>query len=128
MERHGGPEEVFTFGHYLRIYIRQAKARGAKPIVLSPTPGNKWTNGKMNRMTETYTKWAREVAEQENVPFIDLNALTADKCDTMGEAKGKLLFKDSVHTTEEGAIINGESVIDGLKAIPTFSLNQYLKK
>lgn len=128
MERHGGPEEVFTFGHYLRIYIRQAKARGAKPIVLSPTPNNRYTAGKIKRMTDTYTKWAREVAEQENVPFIDLNGITADKCDAMGEAKAKLLFVDSVHTTEEGAIINGQSVIEGLKALNGFSLNQYIKK
>lgn len=128
MERTGGPEEVFTFGHYLRIYIRQAKARGAKPVVLSPTPNNKFTGGKIKRMTDTYTKWAREIAEQENVPFVDLNDITADKCDAMGENKAKLLFIDSVHTTEEGAIINGQSVIEGLKALNGFSLNQYIIK
>lgn len=128
MERNGGPEEVFTFGHYLRIYIRQAKARGAKPVVLSPTPNNKFTGGKIKRMTDTYTKWAREIAEQENVPFVDLNDITADKCDAMGENKAKLLFIDSVHTTEEGAIINGQSVIEGLKALNGFSLNQYIIK
>lgn len=128
MERNGGPEEVFTFGHYLRIYIRQAKAHGAKPVVLSPTPNNKFTGGKIKRMTDTYTKWAREIAEQENVPFVDLNDITADKCDAMGENKAKLLFIDSVHTTEEGAIINGQSVIEGLKALNGFSLNQYIIK
>jgi len=127
MERHGGPEEVFTFGHYLRIYIRQAKAAGAIPVVLSPTPGNKWTNGRINRMTDTYTRWAQEVARQENVPFIDLNALTADKADTMGEEKARGLFIDSVHTNEEGAIINGQSVIEGLKRLKDFSLNKYIK-
>lgn len=128
MERHGGPEEVFTYGHYLRIYIRQAKAAGAVPIVLSPTPGNRWTNGKMNRMTETYTKWAKEAAEEEGVAFIDLNGLVADKCDRMGEDKAKLLFKDTVHTTEEGAKINGESVVEGIKSLPGFSLIRYLSK
>lgn len=128
MERHGGPEEVFTYGHYLRLYIRQAKAHGAIPVVLSPTPGNRWTDGKMNRMTETYTKWAKEVAEQENVKFIDLNDLTADKCDGMGEASAKLLFVDSVHTTHDGAIINCESVIKGLQGLGDFSLNKYIVK
>lgn len=128
MERNGGPEEVFTYGHYLRIYIRQAKAKGAIPVVLSPTPANKWTNGKMNRMTDTYTKWAKDVALQENVPFIDLNDLTAKKCEVLGEDKTKELFVDNVHTTKEGAIMNGESVIEGLKALQSFSLNQYIKK
>lgn len=128
MEKNGGPEEVFTYGHYLRIYIRQAKAAGAIPVVLSPTPGNRWTDGKMNRMTETYTKWAKEVAQQEGVEFIDLNDITARKCDMLGEEKGRDLFKDSVHTNYEGAIMNGESVIEGLRAIPDFSLNKYIIK
>ncbi len=128
MEKNGGPEEVFTYGHYLRIYIRQAKAAGAIPVVLSPTPGNRWTDGKMNRMTETYTKWAKEVAQQEGVEFIDLNDITARKCDVLGEEKGRDLFKDSVHTNYEGAIMNGESVIERLRAIPDFSLNKYIVK
>ncbi len=128
MESTGGSEEVFTYGHYLRLYIRQAKAVGAIPIVLSPTPGNRWTDGKANRMTETYTQWAKEVAKQEGVEFIDLNDITADKLDKLGETQGRLLYKDSVHTTEEGALINGESVIEGMKNISGLSLNQYLKK
>lgn len=127
MERHGGPEEVFTYGHYMRIYIRQAKAKGAIPIVLSPTPSNRWTDGKANRMTETYTKWAREVAEQEGVTFIDLNGLIADKLNQMGETKGRNLFKDSVHTTKEGAVINAETVAEGILASDN-SLKKFIKK
>lgn len=128
MERHGGPEEVFTFGHYMRIYIRQAKAAGATVIVLSPTPGNRYTNGKINRMADTYTEWAQEVAKQEGVYFIDLNDITADKCDAMGETKSRSLFKDSVHTNEEGALINCESVKEGMLKLQDLTLNKYLKK
>lgn len=128
MERHGGPEEVFTFGHYLRVYIRQAKAKGAIPVVLSPTPGNRWTEDQMNRMTENYTKWAKEVAQQENVAFIDLNDITAKKCELLGKEKTASLFMDSVHTTKEGAIMNAESVIEGIKEIMSFPLIPFLKK
>lgn len=126
MERNGGPETVYTFGHCLRIYIRQAKAKGAYPVVLSPTPANLWTDGKMNRMTDTYTKWAKEVAAQENVPFIDLNNLTAQKCEALGQAKVKELYKDNVHTTRDGALMNGQSVIEGLVALPDFGLQKYI--
>lgn len=127
MERDGSPEEVFTYGHYLRIYIRQAKAKGAIPIVLSPTPRNSWTNGKMDRMTETYTKWAKEVAANENVAFIDLNDLAAKKCDAMGQDKAKQLFLDNVHTSKDGAVMNGAAVIDGLKMNKNITLNKYLR-
>lgn len=127
MERHGGPEEVFTYGHYLRIYIRQAKAKGAIPIVLSPTPGNRWTDGKVNRMTETYTKWAKEVAEQEGVTFIDLNGLIADKLNALGETVGRAQFVDSVHTNKEGAVANAQTVVEGIMATDN-SLKEYIKK
>lgn len=128
MEQTGGPQTVYTFGYYLRLYIRQAKAVGAIPIVLSPTPGNRWTDQRINRMTNTYTQWAKEVAAQENVPFIDLNERTAQKCDALGQEAASKLFLDSVHTSKEGAVMNGESVVEGLLALPNFSLSNYLKK
>lgn len=128
MERHGGPEEVFTFGHYLRIYIRQAKARGANIIVLSPTPNNRWANGKMYRLNETYGKWSKEIAEQEGVAYIDMNELTAKKFEEMGEEKAKDYFKDSVHTTYEGALMNCQSGIEGLSQLRNCDLIKYIKR
>lgn len=128
MERTGGPETVYTFGHYLRIYIRQAKAMGAIPVVLSPTPNNRWTDGKIARQDQTYAKWAKEVAEQENVTFIDLNRLSCDKCDNLGENKAKLLFEDSVHTNYDGAIMNCESIVEAMQSISGLLLNKYLIK
>jgi len=127
MESTGGPEEVFTFGHYLRLFVRQAKAHGAIPIVLSYTPGNRWTGEKMDRCDETYGKWSKEVAEQEGVFFIDLNDRTAKKCEMLGIEKTKELYKDGVHTSYDGAIINCKSVIEGLLSLPECSLNKYIK-
>lgn len=126
MEKTGGPEEVYTFGHYLRIYIRQTKARGGIPIVLSPTPNNKWEGEKIVR-NETYRQWAKEVAEQEGAYFIDMNDLIATKYEALGPEKAKDLFKDSVHTSREGAILNCEALIEGIRKIPELSLNQYIK-
>jgi rhamnogalacturonyl hydrolase YesR/lysophospholipase L1-like esterase len=126
MERTGGPEEVFTYGHYLRIYIRQTKARGGIPIVLSPTPNNIW-NGTTLARNETYGKWAKEVAEQEGAYFIDMNDLIAKKYETYGPQKAKDFFMDSVHTSREAAILNCEALIEGIRSIPELTLNQYIK-
>ena len=127
MERNGKPEEVFTFGHYLRIYVRQAKAKGAIPILLSHTPGNSWENGKMIRNSNTYGKWSKEVAEQEGVLFIDMNDLVAQRCEAAGQEKTKDFFIDRVHTSREGAILNCEALIEGIKLNPDFGLNKYVK-
>ena len=127
MERTGGPEEVFSFGHYLRIYIRQAKAVGAIPVVLSHTPGNSWEGAKMIRNNDTYGKWSKEVAEQEGVIFIDMNDIVARKCESMGQDKTNELYKDRVHTTYEGAILNCKSLIEGIKSKSDFDLIKYIK-
>ncbi|MCI1648899.1 MAG: GDSL-type esterase/lipase family protein, partial [Bacteroides sp.] len=65
MERDGSHETIHTYGYYIRKYIRQAKTKGATVIVTSHTPGNRWTDDKMNRCTDTYAKWSQEVAKQE---------------------------------------------------------------
>jgi rhamnogalacturonyl hydrolase YesR/lysophospholipase L1-like esterase len=128
MERNGGPEDVFTFGHYMRIYIRQAKAQGAIPIILSPTPQNRWQDNTIARYKDTYTKWCKEVAEAEGVAFIDLNEISALKLEKMGKEQAQaLIFKDSVHTSKEGAIMNCESIVDALKQLSGCDLKNYIK-
>lgn len=126
MERNGGQEEVFTYGKYLRKYIRQAKSRGAIPVVLSHTPGNSWDGDKIMRNNETYGKWSREIAEQEGVFYIDLNNLIAEKCEELGKEKTNELFKDRVHTSYDGAVLFGKILIEGVKSTPQLSLNQYI--
>lgn len=127
MERNGGPEEVFTFGHYLRAYIRQSKSFGAIPIVLSHTPGNSWEGNKMIRNNETYGKWSKQVAEQEGVLFIDMNDLIATKCEELGKDKTNELFKDRVHTTLEGAMLNCKALIEAISEMADLDLKDNVK-
>jgi len=128
MERNGGHEEVFTYGHYLRLYIRQAKARGAIPVVLSHTPGNSWEGDRMLRNSDTYGKWSKEVAEEEGVRYIDLNDLIATQCEAMGKEQTNELYKDRVHTSREGALLFGKTLIEGIRSTPDFQLNQLIKQ
>lgn len=127
MEKDGSTEEVYSFGHYIRMYIRQAKVKGAKVIVMSHTPGNRWTDNRMNRCDKTYGKWSKEVAEQEGVSFIDLNDLTAKKFEAMGKEKTAAYYADSVHNTQEGAVLNAESVVEGIRSLQNCDLKDYLK-
>lgn len=127
IERDGSMEDIFTYGHYMRIYIRQAKAKGAEVILLSHTPANQWENGKMKRCTQTYRKWTKELAEQENVNFVDLNDITARKFDFIGQEGTKIYYKDLVHTSKEGAVMNAESVIMGIRQLDGCDLKNFLK-
>lgn len=123
----GRKETVHTYGWYIRQFVKQSKAKGAIPIVLSMIPRNIWNDGKVPRANNDFGKWAKEVAGQEGAYFIDLNAITADKYDRMGEAEVKKLFPgDHTHTNKAGADINAQSVVEGIRKNPSIALNKYI--
>jgi len=64
-------EVVHTYGWYMSKYVNEAKAKGAIPIVCSPIPRNDWKDGKVIRSNDSYTLWAKQVAEQTGAYFID---------------------------------------------------------
>jgi len=112
-------ETVHTFGWYLRKYVTDTRAKGATPVLCSLIPRKIWKDGKIVRNTDTYAGWTREVADATKTDFIDLNEITARKYDALGEAAVEPLFGDPhTHTTAAGAIMNAESVLAGLKALP----------
>jgi lysophospholipase L1-like esterase len=122
-------EVVYTYGWYMRKYIRDAKSKGAIPIVCSPVPRNNWKDGKVTRSAESYSGWAKAVAEAEGAPFIDLNNLVAERYEAMGEEAVKTLFQgDHTHTSMGGARINASIVADQLKKTRPQNLAPYLKK
>ncbi|HEX8330625.1 MAG TPA: rhamnogalacturonan acetylesterase [Hymenobacter sp.] len=125
----GHPETVNTYGWYLRKFIREAKAKGATPIVASMIPRNEWKEGKVIRASNDFGKWAQEVAQQEGVAFINLNEITALKYEKLGPDEVKKFFPgDHTHTNEAGARVNAESVVDGIRSNKKIALNKFLKK
>jgi lysophospholipase L1-like esterase len=120
-------EIVHTYGWYMRKYVANTLAKGAVPIVCSPIPRKIWKDGKVLRNPENYGGWAREIAEQAKVAFLDLNEIIARRYDVLGEAQVEPLFADPhTHTSRAGAELNAESVVAGLKALPGNPLGPYL--
>ncbi len=113
------PETVHTFGWYMTQYVRGVKSKGAIPVLCSLIPRKIWQDGKIVRGASTYGGWTRDVATAQHADFIDLNEITAEKYDAMGPAAVEPLFGDPhTHTTVAGAVMNAESVVAGLKALP----------
>jgi lysophospholipase L1-like esterase len=124
-------ETVHTYGWYMRQYIRQIKAKGATPIVLSLIPRNRWTNGKVGRNSNDYALWAKQAAEQEGVIFIPLNDLIADEYDKLGMEKVQSdLFppKEAVHPNWAGASLNARIVVEAIKNLKDCDLKDYLRE
>jgi lysophospholipase L1-like esterase len=121
------PETVFTFGHYIRMYVEQARARGATPIVCSLVPQKIWVDGKIKSERATYAGWSEQVAEEEGAPFLDLGTLAARRYEELGPGKVDALFGDPhTHTSAAGAEVNAQCVIAALKALKDDPLAKYL--
>lgn len=121
-------EVVYTYGWYMRKYVEDTKAKGAKAIICSPIPHNDWDNNKVKRWDDdSYGGWAREVAEAEHAYFIDLNNKIADKYELLGPAKVATFFPaDHTHTNKEGAILNTQVVVEGMKNLKGNPFKKYL--
>lgn len=122
----GKEEVVYSFGAYLRKFIGIAKSKDVKVVICSTIPKNVWKEGKIVRGENGFANWALEVAKQENVPFIDLNNLVANKYELDGELKVTQNYHvepDKTHTTKEGATLNAFLVAKALKEIKQLKLN-----
>lgn len=120
-------ETVYTYGHYMRKYANEAKAKGAIPIIVSPVPRFKFDDkNKINK--DQYGVWAQEVAKQTGAYFLDLNTMVIAKYEEMGPENVKNFFpKDHTHTNEAGAVFNAELVAQGIKDLKKSELRKYLK-
>jgi len=109
---------VYSFGWYLKKFIQDVREKGATPILVSLTPRNEWTDGKIERRNDTYGKWYRQVAEETGVEFVDLHNITADfldkKCGNKEKAM-KYFNHDHTHTSLLGAKTNAQSIAQGLR-------------
>lgn len=129
MTARGGQKEMsHTYGWYLKQIINETKAKGATPVVCSLIPRKRWEpDGHIKRDADSFAGWAGQVAKAENVGFIDLNELIARRLDALGKEKVDLLYVpnptpqkpvgETVHPGWEGAVINAEVVVSGLKAL-----------
>jgi lysophospholipase L1-like esterase len=120
------PEVVHSYGWYLRQFIHDARAKGATPVVCSLVPRKTWKDGHVVRSADSYAGWAKTVAEQEGVAFIDLNESIAARYDQLGAAAVDPLFADEhTHTSKAGAELNASIVAAGLRALPGDPLAAY---
>lgn len=123
----GSKETVYTYGHYLREFIRGAQSRGATPILLSLTVRNIWKDGKVERGSGRFGAWSRELAQSLDIAFLDVTNTIADRYDSMGEEKVKPLFPiDHTHTSAEGADLNAALTIAALNKLSNHPLQAML--
>ncbi len=114
----GKKETVYSYGEYMRRFVRETRALGAHPILMSLTPRNAYDSpGHVGRADKSFGLWACQIAEELDCPFVDLNEISALKYEQMSEWKFNYHFYlDHIHTSAFGAKLNARSAADGLMA------------
>lgn len=77
---------VDAYKQYLRLYVQQAREKGAIPIILTPVNRNyPWEGAKLSHVHGNYPQAAKEVAKEMEVPLIDLTQLSIDHFTARGK-------------------------------------------
>ncbi len=126
-ERETDPET--TFAANIRRYIRDVRAIGGVPVVVTSLSRRNYRNGVLVQNLNDYSAAARRVGMEENVTVIDLNAMSvkllegmtqaqADEFDATGHedqrAENKKSVTDRTHLNEKGQTLFGRMVADNL--------------
>jgi len=124
-------EVVHTYGWYLRKYIADARAKGMKPIIVSPIPHvPRQPVQPGERESSRYVAWSEEVATKEKAHFIDLNRLVMAHYVGLepSEVKAKYFTPaDNGHTGPAGAELNAAAVAEGIRTLKDCDLGKYLR-
>ena len=120
-------EVVHSFGWYIRQCVRETKAKGATPIVMSLTPRDRWESGRMERGAPDYRAWSKKIAADEHVPYVDISEIMAEQYEKLGQAKTAALYhqKEPVHVNTMGAALNAAWVVEGLKGMKDSPLGDW---
>ena len=109
-----------TYRTYLRVYIAEARRRGAVPILItSPERCNFDERGQIAASLEGYPEAVRAVAHEESVALIDLNAMSKTLYETLGPGRAALAFRDDgrdkTHHSNYGAYELARMVVTGVR-------------
>jgi lysophospholipase L1-like esterase len=106
-----------TYRAYLKVFVAEARLRGAIPVLV--TPVNRRTfdaDGKITNSLGDYPEAVRQVAREERVALIDLNALSKRLYEAMGPALAQKAFVDATHHDNYGSYEVARCVVEGIRA------------
>lgn len=94
-----------TYPAYLKVFIAEAKRRGAHPILVTSPERRNFRDGRIQDTLGTYAEAARRVAREEDVPLIDLNDTSRRIYEALGPDQAPRLFNDggADHTHHDNA-------------------------
>jgi pectinesterase len=130
----GRSTDMPTFVSNLASYVEEARAIGAKPVLVTPLTRRQWDKehpGKIKSSLAPYAVEVRKLAAEKKVPLVDLQVRSIELCESLGPEKC-LEFSppkvvsgtntggfDGTHLNAQGYVLFARLVVDELrKAAP----------
>lgn len=126
----GRSTDMPTFVANMKQYVDDARAIGAKPILVTPLTRRQWDKehpGKIKSSLAPYAEEVRKIAAEKKVPFVDLQARSIELCESLGPEKC-LEFSppkvvegtntggfDGTHLNAKGYVLFARLVVDELR-------------
>ena len=113
-------------------FVREAREKKAIPVLLTPVTRRDFdTTGRYVGTHGDYPSVVKEVAQEENVPLIDMFEKSKKIVESLGDEKSKSLYlngvkkefrnwdrkRDNTHFTRPGAIQMASLAVDGIKEL-----------
>ena len=119
-----------AYRQYLRQYIDESRAAGARPVLITPMCRRDFqTNGLIGNALLPYADAMKAVAREKQVPLVDLNAASVKLCNQLGPDACQTLAndpKDPTHFNEKGAKAMAGLVMQELPVVEP-ALKKFLK-
>ncbi|MEN6306383.1 MAG: rhamnogalacturonan acetylesterase, partial [Anaerohalosphaeraceae bacterium] len=113
--KQGTPEEV-KYQDSLKHFIDEARSRGANPVLVTSMHRRRFEEqGKVVDTLAGFPEAMRQVAKDQHVPLIDLNAMSKTFYEAMGPENSAKAFQDGTHHNNYGAYELAKCVVEGIK-------------
>jgi lysophospholipase L1-like esterase len=107
-------EPETTYKAYLKVYIAEARRRGATPVLVTAMDRGVKGTGAPTHGHGGYPQAMREVASEEHVPLIDLYKMSITLYESAGADAAKILA-DGTHSTAYGGYEFAKCIVMGIK-------------
>lgn len=138
----GRSTDMATFVSNMVSYVEEARAIGAKPVLVTPLTRRQWDKdrpGHIKSSLAPYAEEVRRIAAEKGVPLVDLHARSLELCESLGPEKclefsprkasggTNAVAFDGTHLNDKGYVLFGQLVVDELReAVP--ELAPYLRR
>jgi len=112
-------EPFTTHKQYLKVFIAEARRRGAFPVLVTPMQRLNFDGLKIRNSLGEFPVSVRQTAREENVPLIDLTKMSIALYEALGPEKAPLAFsggKDVTHHSAYGAYELAKCIVEGVLA------------